>query len=61
MRIEGVESPRSSTPVLFLLEKIGGFDVFVIAASLVLLNPDPDQARADVVSFREPMKGACGA
>jgi hypothetical protein len=45
----------------FLLEKIGGFDVFVIAASLVLLNPDPDQARADVVSFREPMKGACGA
>src|SRR5580698_7447082 len=31
------------------------------AASLVLLNPDPDQARADVVSFREPMKGACGA
>ncbi len=43
-----------------LLEKIGGLCVLIEAAGLVLLNPDPDQVPADVVSFGEPVKRLAG-
>jgi hypothetical protein len=43
-----------------LLEKIGGLGVLVEVAGLVLLNPDPDQVPANVVSFSEPVKRLAG-
>jgi hypothetical protein len=42
------------------LEKIGALSVLIEVAGLVLLNPDPDQVTADVMSFGEPMKGLAG-
>lgn len=44
-----------------LLNEIHGFGVIVIGARLVLLDPDPDQLSADVVTLAQRMQRRTGA
>jgi hypothetical protein len=53
-------SLERSDPGFLLLEKIGSGGILVEVAGFVLLNPDPDQVPAHVVSFGESMKGLAG-
>ena len=41
---------------LILLEQIGGLDVLVEGARVILLNPDADQIAANIVALREPVE-----
>jgi hypothetical protein len=43
-----------------MLEQIGGLDVLVEGAGLVLLNPYADQIAADVVALRQPVQCLAG-
>jgi hypothetical protein len=45
---------------LILLEQIGGLDVLVEGARLILLNPDADQIAANIVALREPVQRLAG-